>query len=178
MASSLDSDHEIVSISKKPFTSLPLFLPDDVNYDPETNTISAKPKNGGSENGESKEAPPLVLVPNAGVEMLQKMKPKNAPISMISCVGPYRTGKSLLVSRFLENSNAFQIGPTLEGCTRGIWISTSAIKQKSTGVYKFVLDCEGMGDPLSWSHQQWCVHGRNSRDHSRHRDLLWRSAIA
>ncbi|KAL3945452.1 MAG: hypothetical protein SGBAC_000505 [Bacillariaceae sp.] len=149
MVSSLDDDHEIVSISKKPFTSVPLFLPDDVEYDPETNTISTKPNNGVSDNGASKEAPSLVLVPNAGVEMLQTMKPKNAPVSMISCVGPYRTGKSLLVSRFLENSNAFQIGPTLEGCTRGIWISTSAIKQKSTGVYKFVLDCEGMGDPLS-----------------------------
>lgn len=142
----LDDDHEIVSVSTKPFTSLPLFLPSDVEYDPETNTMSAKP------NDESKpaaEAPHLVLVPNAGVQMLENLNPKNVPISLIACVGPYRTGKSLLVSRFLQNSNAFQIGPTLEGCTRGIWISTSVLKQKSNGVYKFVLDCEGMGDPLS-----------------------------
>eukprot|EP00980_Cylindrotheca_fusiformis_P011650 scaffold2751_cov131-Cylindrotheca_fusiformis.AAC.17 len=144
---SVDEDHEIVSVSEKPFTSLPLFLPSDVAYDPETNTISNK--SDDAESKTSTEAPQLVLVPNAGVEMLESLHPKDVPISLISCVGPYRTGKSLLVSRFLENSNAFQIGPTLEGCTRGIWISTSVLKQKSNGVYKFVLDCEGMGDPLS-----------------------------
>jgi hypothetical protein len=142
----LDDDHDIISVSSKPFTSLPLFLPSDVEYDPETNTITAKPDD---ESETSAEAPHLVLVPNAGVEMLENLNPKNVPISLIACVGPYRTGKSLLVSRILKNSNAFQIGPTLEGCTRGIWISTSVMKQKSNGVYKFVLDCEGMGDPLS-----------------------------
>jgi len=144
MASTIDEDHEIVKISTKPFPSIPLFLPDDVEYDPETNAIRAKPNEDPQ-----REAPRLVLTPNAGMEMLATMTPKNAPVSMISCVGPYRTGKSLLVSRFLENSNTFRIGPTLEGCTRGIWISTSAIKQKSTGVYKILLDCEGLGDPLS-----------------------------
>ena len=149
MTSSTDDDHEIIRISTKPFPSIPLFLPDDVEYDPETNAIRAKPNEDASDNKSQRKAPRLVLVPNAGMDMLATMTPKNAPVSMISCVGPYRTGKSLLVSRFLENSNAFRIGPTLEGCTRGIWISTSAIKQKSTGVYKLILDCEGMGDPLS-----------------------------
>jgi hypothetical protein len=149
MAFSVDDDHDIVSVSSKPFSSLPLFLPSDVEYDPETNAVTAS--KADIPGVEAPVASHLVLVPDAGLDMLQNMKPKNAPISIISCVGPYRTGKSLLVSRFLKNSNAFQIGPTLEGCTRGIWISTSVLKQKSTGTYKFVLDCEGMGDPLSAS---------------------------
>lgn len=143
----MGQDHEIVSVSDKPFSSIPLFLPSDVDYDPKTNTVSPSTLS----KDEAGEGPHLVLVPNAGYDMLLKMKPRNAPISAIACVGPYRTGKSLLVSRFLQDSKAFQIGPTLEGCTRGIWISTSVLKQKSTGVLKFVLDCEGMGDPLSAS---------------------------
>ena len=57
-------------------------------------------------------------------------------------------GKSLLLSRFLKDSKAFALGPTLEGCTKGIWISTNAIVSKETGHYNFLLDCEGAGDPL------------------------------
>jgi len=77
----------------------------------------------------------------------------NKPIGCVSCVGPYRTGKSLLLSRFLKSSKSFKLGPTLEGCTRGIWISTSAIVQpgSSPSTYTFLLDCEGTGDPLEGS---------------------------
>ena len=141
--------HEVVQVSDSPFPSLPLFLPANITYDPATNTVSAHDE-AGDVGKEGKEDLPadlhLVKVPNAGWDMLEGLK---VPISVISCVGPYRTGKSLLMSRFLETSNAFQIGPTLEGCTRGIWISTSALKDPETGCYKFLLDVEGLGDPLS-----------------------------
>ena len=147
-----DKDHEIISMSTKPFASLPLFLPSDVSYDPETNSVTPKQVDDINDDDNDGLSTPrhhhLVLVPNAGWDMLRLLKPSKAPISVISCVGPYRTGKSLLVSRFVQDSKAFRIGPTLEGCTRGIWISTSALKQTSTGIYKFVLDCEGMGDPI------------------------------
>ena len=70
--------------------------------------ISISPRNGGD--GED-----LYLVPNAGFDMLRGV---NSPVGCVSCVGPYRTGKSLLLSRFLGDSGSFRLGPTLEGCTR------------------------------------------------------------
>ena len=143
-------EHEIISLSSKPFASLPLFIPNTVKYDPDTNELTP------IENEE--ELPPeevrgnLVICPNAGLEMLEQVasdsKKKNHPIAAISCVGPYRSGKSLLMSRFLNDSSAFPIGPTLEGCTRGIWVGTSALFDKETQAYKLLLDCEGMGDVL------------------------------
>lgn len=167
--------HDIVKISSKPFSSLPLFLPKYLDYDPETNMVSKistidnltkkELQEGEDEESEQSNHHHLRLVPNAGLEMLQewnkddsdntnkntkqsKSSKQQKQISVIACVGPYRTGKSFLVSRFLKDSNAFEIGPTLEGCTRGIWISTSALRDKSTGVFKLILDCEGLGDPL------------------------------
>jgi hypothetical protein len=154
-------DYEVVKISDKPFSSLPLFLPNNLIYIEETNTVrpigffdekdtSTSASTTGEEKERKKENDGLVIVPNAGLAMLQKL---NQPIATISCIGPYRTGKSLLMSRFLQTSNAFDIGPTLEGCTRGIWISTSALKavsktKKGSGCFTFFLDAEGLGDPL------------------------------
>ena len=148
--------HELVKVCDSPFSSLPLFLPADAKYNPETNTVIKHQQddttNGGpttaaaDKDSDSSTLHNLVKVPNAGWDMLQALE---VPISVISCIGPYRTGKSLLVSRFLNTSNAFQIGPTLEGCTVGIWISTTALKDPKTGCYKFVLDVEGLGDPLA-----------------------------
>jgi hypothetical protein len=175
---SLYPDHELVSVcSSKPFSSLPLFLPSDLHYNPETNEVTATPiiaddditgttfstssstsssssnsNNSSDDDDTSKQernepsSPHLVLVPNAGHAMLEQLQ---QPISAIACVGPYRTGKSLLLSRFLGNSSTFAMGPTLDGCTRGIWISTSALKDTRTGTFKFLLDCEGLGDPLA-----------------------------
>ena len=106
--------------------SLPLFLPRNVRYDPRTNTVSSAKASqnrtngrGGSGSGNGNEVDgydeQLVVVPHAGVDMLSRV---HRPIGCVACVGPYRTGKSLLLSRFLRDSKSFQLGPTLEGCTR------------------------------------------------------------
>ena len=44
------------------------------------------------------------------------------------CVGPYRSGKSFLLSRIIGSSNVFKIGHSDEGCTQGIWIYPEVIK--------------------------------------------------
>ena len=191
---SLQEDHDVISLSSKPFGSLPLFLPGNFVYDPTTNTIRektpTKKKNDESRTDKENNAnhinnndehlakeeeekdnnndtsSQLVLVPEAGMEMLEQLEDTSGGISAIACLGPYRTGKSLLMSRFFPDRSssttttaktqstsetAFEIGPTLEGCTRGIWISTTALKCKRSGTIKVVLDCEGMGDPSSGS---------------------------
>lgn len=145
-----DDDYKVVSVSKQGFKSVPLFLPNNVTYDPKTNTVSQIPQANNDNGSDTATEEKLVLVPNAGYDLLKSVK---NPVSCIACLGPYRTGKSLLLSRFLRDSKAFEVGPTLDGCTRGIWMSTSAIVQKDDNstkedFYTFLLDCEGTGDPL------------------------------
>ena len=144
--------HELVKISDCPFGSLPLFLPSNVTYDAATNTVTKE--TNGSDGAAEEETPHLVKVPNAGWDMLNQLqdgkhKHKVHSLSVISCIGPYRTGKSLLTSRFLNTSKVFPVGPTLEGCTVGIWISTTALVDPHTKCFKLLLDVEGLGDPTS-----------------------------
>ena len=44
-------------------------------------------------------------------------------IGIISVAGMYRTGKSYLLNRMLLNrSNGFSVGPSINPCTKGLWI--------------------------------------------------------
>ena len=118
-----DEQYEIVNcLPGSPHQSLPLFLPRNVHYDPKTNTVSTIENTSKSNNGKNNSNggnpdydEQLVIVPHAGMDMLSRI---HKPIGCVSCVGPYRTGKSLLLSRFLRDSKSFRLGPTLEGCTR------------------------------------------------------------
>ena len=71
----------------------------------------------------------------------------NLKLGSISVVGPYRTGKSYLLSRMLNSSNGFELGPTMNGCTKGIWISTKILVPKNPNKPTIIfLDTEGIGD--------------------------------
>lgn len=48
--------------------------------------------------------------------------PKNKKICIISIAGPYRTGKSFLANRILNQNRGFEIGSTVQACTKGIWL--------------------------------------------------------
>lgn len=122
--------NEIEDVSSSPwnkFKSIPIFLPNTVKYDPETNEVTPLKDDTLEDDDESEEEEEiedereeLVIVPNAGYDFLHNVIPQDKPVSFISCIGPYRTGKSMLLSRFLRDSKAFALGPTLEGCTRGM----------------------------------------------------------
>ena len=43
-------------------------------------------------------------------------------------VGPYRTGKSYLLNRLLQRQDGFEIGGTVQSCTKGLWIWGCPIK--------------------------------------------------
>lgn len=56
--------------------------------------------------------------------MLGKIK---VPVAPIAVVGKYRTGKSFLLNKLLQLQSAadvhgFEVGPTVEACTKGIWL--------------------------------------------------------
>jgi hypothetical protein len=72
-----------------------------------------------------------------------------APVSVIAVVGLYRTGKSFLLNRILlEQSDGFQVGPTVNPCTKGLWVWNKVLKGKSkegADINYIVVDTEGIG---------------------------------
>ena len=80
-------------------------------------------------------------------------------IGVISVCGKYRTGKSYLLNKlFLENLNAFDqnetkkvgfnVGPTIEPCTKGLWIWKEIFYAPSDTKKELpilIIDTEGLG---------------------------------
>ena len=56
--------------------------------------------------------------------------PREKKVKVISVSGPYRTGKSFLLNRFLDQMKGFEIGQSVESCTKGIWIWNKTITLK------------------------------------------------
>ena len=61
----------------------------------------------------------------------------------------YRTGKSYLLNRMLlDRSDGFGVGPTINPCTKGLWIWSEGIQTEITTGEKItilVVDSEGIG---------------------------------
>lgn len=65
---------------------------------------------------------------------------------VVTIVGRYRTGKSFLLNRCLLESTTtgFDVGPTIQRCTMGLWISTKLLMSPE-GYPVVVMDTEGIG---------------------------------
>ena len=83
------------------------------------------------------------------VEALKIIESINGPISVVGVAGMYRTGKSYLMNRVILNrSSGFGVAPTINACTKGIWMWAKPLKGetddgKITNV--LVIDSEGLG---------------------------------
>lgn len=67
---------------------------------------------------------------------------------MISIVGKYRTGKSFFVNRVLldQKKGGFQVGPTINPCTKGLWLWKKTIQSPNDEDMDVILiDTEGFG---------------------------------
>jgi hypothetical protein len=66
---------------------------------------------------------------NPEAEQFLRDIPENKKIGAISIVGKYRTGKSFFVNRVLlgTRKSGFQVGPTINPCTKGLWIWKKSI---------------------------------------------------
>ncbi len=73
----------------------------------------------------------------------------NGPIGIVAVAGMYRTGKSYLLNRMLLNrSDGFGVGPTVNACTKGLWVwGKPVIGQTVDGdpVNVLLIDSEGIG---------------------------------
>jgi GTPase Era involved in 16S rRNA processing len=69
---------------------------------------------------------------------------KNKKLAVVAIAGPYRSGKSFLANRFLGRMKGFEIGSTVQSCTRGIWMWNRIIPLNDE-VDAILLDTEGLG---------------------------------
>lgn len=81
---------------------------------------------------------------NINERALNIIKGVNTKLGVISVVGPYRTGKSFLLNRLLGQQDGFEIGPTVQSCTRGIWIWGRPVKV-AEDMHVILMDTEGLG---------------------------------
>ena len=72
-----------------------------------------------------------------------------APMGVIAVAGLYRTGKSYLLNRIILNQQSgFGVGPTINACTKGLWIwkkPISGMTADGNPINILVIDSEGLG---------------------------------
>ena len=103
-----------------------------------------------------KEAPVLLLSYQEGTREFKLSEEGKAlltsldsPIAIVGVAGLYRTGKSYLLNRvLLDRKGGFGVGPTVNPCTKGIWIWGSPIPGRTfdgKDCNVIILDTEGIG---------------------------------
>jgi hypothetical protein len=66
-------------------------------------------------------------------------------VAVICVAGLYRTGKSYLLNRLLGRQDGFEIGPTINSCTKGIWMWGEPIYLEDKNLKVILIDTEGLG---------------------------------
>ena len=75
----------------------------------------------------------------------------NERVGVIAVAGKYRTGKSFLLNRILleqQDNNGFGVGPTINPCTKGLWVWSKPIELTDSNGKHFkclIVDSEGIG---------------------------------
>lgn len=77
------------------------------------------------------------------------IKSINSSFGVVSMVGNYRTGKSYLLNKMLlTEKNGFEVGQTINSCTKGLWIYSKPIiglNEDNENIPVLIIDTEGFG---------------------------------
>lgn len=65
-------------------------------------------------------------------------------LAVVGIAGLYRTGKSFLLNRLLDLQDGFEIGPSINPCTKGLWIWGQPV-QLASDYHLILIDTEGLG---------------------------------
>jgi len=68
----------------------------------------------------------------------------NSRLAVVGVVGLYRTGKSFLLNRLLGQQSGFEIGPSVNPCTKGLWMWSTPV-ELTPGCPCLLIDSEGLG---------------------------------
>ena len=86
------------------------------------------------------------------IELLNSEELINQKLGVIAVAGKYRTGKSFLLNRILLNKrgykSGFGVGPTINPCTKGLWIWSKPIEildSNNEKIKVLIIDSEGIG---------------------------------
>ena len=89
------------------------------------------------------------LVFELNEEGRQHLQNLEGPLGIIAVAGMYRTGKSYLLNRMLlDRSNGFGVGPTINPCTKGVWMwskPVDGLTPDGDPIKVIILDTEGLG---------------------------------
>ena len=84
-----------------------------------------------------------LVVPPEAVDLLCSVK---EDVAVVAVTGPYRTGKSFLLNCLAceqpaTATNKFEVGPSVNRCTRGLWVypTQRTVRDKQPHIY--VSDC-------------------------------------
>ncbi len=78
-------------------------------------------------------------------EAIEMISAINENIAIVCVAGLYRTGKSYLLNRLLGRQDGFEIGPTINSCTKGLWIWGEPIYLEDRNLKVLLIDTEGLG---------------------------------
>ncbi|XP_074617681.1 guanylate-binding protein 6-like isoform X1 [Acropora palmata] len=98
----------MASSRRNPNMAIPLCLPNNYRW----NATSGKCSKIGEERSS------LVIVDEA----LQKLRALKGPVCVVSITGPYRRGKSYILSEVFDQPDVFPLGHSLDAETMGIWM--------------------------------------------------------